>query len=151
MNRIYNSESDAETETIAEAIASRLKGGEVVELMSDVGGGKTTFVRGLARGIKSTDRVASPTFTISRRYDGESLKLYHYDFYRIDDAEMISYEFDEQSSDPTAVRVVEWAERIDDALPTRRVVVSIVATGDSRREITITAPNELEYIMEEAS
>lgn len=151
MMRSYTSESEAETEAIAAAIASRLQGGEVIELVSDVGGGKTTFVRGLAKGINSTDKVASPTFTISRRYDGDTLRIYHYDFYRIDDPEMISYEFDEQSSDPAVVRVVEWAERIDTVLPARRLVVSIVAISDSLREITITFPEELEYIMKEAS
>lgn len=65
--QIVSTSSDA-TEKLGEQVGKRLKGGEVIELISDLGGGKTTFIRGLARGMGSTDHVSSPTFTISKFY-----------------------------------------------------------------------------------
>ena len=76
------------TETYAEKLANRLVGGEVIELVGDVGAGKTTFVRGLAKGLGSTDHVSSPTFTVEQVYTGR-LTLYHYDFYRLPDAGVV--------------------------------------------------------------
>jgi len=77
------SESPEATEQLAEAIGRRLTGGEVIELVSDLGGGKTTFVRGLARGLGSADVVSSPTFTVSKVYKADKLELHHFDFYRL--------------------------------------------------------------------
>ena len=68
-----NSSSSEKTEQLAALLGARLRGGEVIALNSDLGGGKTAFVRGLARGIGSTDHVSSPTFTISRQYRGRSV------------------------------------------------------------------------------
>lgn len=67
------STSSEDTERLGERLGSKLKGGEVIELVSDLGGGKTTFVRGLARGMGSTDHVSSPTFKISNVYSTEKL------------------------------------------------------------------------------
>ncbi len=64
----FITKNPAQTEAVGEKIGANLRGGETIELVSDVGGGKTTFVHGLARGFGSTDIVASPTFTISRQY-----------------------------------------------------------------------------------
>src|SRR5579885_1224191 len=77
------STSRQETEELGHKVGQALKGGETIELLSDLGGGKTTFVRGLVHGLHSNDHVASPTFTISREYSGRRLKLFHYDFYRL--------------------------------------------------------------------
>ena len=63
-----SSNNAEQTELIAVAIGKRLRGGEMIELVSDLGGGKTTFTRGLARGAGSSDVVSSPTFTISKVY-----------------------------------------------------------------------------------
>jgi tRNA threonylcarbamoyladenosine biosynthesis protein TsaE len=69
MNRLELVSKDAEqTENIAHLIGARLRGGEVIELVSDLGGGKTTFTRGLADGAGSKDIVASPTFIVSKVY-----------------------------------------------------------------------------------
>ena len=64
-------------------IGASLLGGEVLELVGDVGAGKTTFTKGLAKGIGVLETVQSPSFTISRVYEGEKLQLKHYDFYRL--------------------------------------------------------------------
>jgi tRNA threonylcarbamoyladenosine biosynthesis protein TsaE len=80
------SHSDQQTENIAENIGSKLIGGEVLELVADLGGGKTTFVRGLARGIGSKDHVSSPSFTNSNEYQWEKLQLIKLEYYRLDKA-----------------------------------------------------------------
>jgi tRNA threonylcarbamoyladenosine biosynthesis protein TsaE len=84
-----------QTEQLAARLGRNLKGSEVFELISDLGGGKTTFVRGLACGMGSTDHVASPTFTISREYVAGELALFHFDFYRLSDPGVVAIELAE--------------------------------------------------------
>src|ERR1700712_1196496 len=98
---------------LAAAIGMKLKGGEVIELVSDLGGGKTAFVKGLARGMGSTDVVRSPSFTISNQYKAGSKTLYHFDFYRLFDPGIMRDELAEILQDPNAVVVVEWASIVD--------------------------------------
>ncbi len=69
-----NTTSPEDTLNLAAKIGAKLRGGEVIELVSDLGGGKTVFVRGLAQGMGSKDQVASPTFTISREYKASKFK-----------------------------------------------------------------------------
>lgn len=148
---MYTSESDTDTEALAERLATQFRGGEVVELVSDVGGGKTTFVRGLARGIRSNDNVASPTFTLSRQYQGERLTMYHYDLYRLDAPSIVVHEFDEQALHQNVVRVVEWGQALADVLPNERITIRFRITADTARQITVTAPKRLEYIIREVT
>src|SRR5690606_23307454 len=92
VQRDHITNSPEQTEQFAQILASKLRGGEVIELVSDLGGGKTTFTRGLVGGLKSTDTVASPTFTISREYTGGRLHVYHFDFYRLGEAGIVGDE-----------------------------------------------------------
>jgi len=134
---------------LAEQIGKRLKGGEVIELVSDLGGGKTTFVRGLAKGMGSEDKVASPSFTISREYKAGGKTLYHFDFYRLQDPGLVANELAEVVNDPEAVVAVEWANIVEDVLPAQKVTVAIKATGETARELTYTYPKELTYLFPE--
>src|SRR4051794_32756276 len=79
------SESSEATYELGSKIGAGLRGGEVIELVSDMGGGKTTFVRGLARGVGYKGAVSSPSFTVRNEYKANKLTLYHYDFYRLSD------------------------------------------------------------------
>lgn len=115
--------------------------------MSDLGGGKTTFVRGLARGMGSTDRVASPTFTISRLYETETLEMHHFDFYRLGEAGLIGEELAEVLHDPHVVTVVEWAGIVHDVLPKKRLSITIEKTPTDGRTLTFRAPEALEYLI----
>ena len=81
-------------------IGSLLQGGETLELIGDIGAGKTTLTKGLARGLHIEDEVQSPTFTISRNYEAaDGLRLAHYDFYRLPDAGIMKMELDEAIHD----------------------------------------------------
>jgi tRNA threonylcarbamoyladenosine biosynthesis protein TsaE len=88
--RIINSE--IEMKQLGEEIGHSLKGGEVLELIGDVGAGKTTFTKGLAKGLGVAETVQSPSFTISRMYEAGDLTLSHYDFYRLNDAGIMAME-----------------------------------------------------------
>src|SRR5436190_17523226 len=78
------STSSEDTEKLGELLGSVLNPPAIIELRSDLGGGKTTFVRGLARGFGSNDRVASPTFTLNKIYkNSKGQEIHHFDFYRL--------------------------------------------------------------------
>lgn len=149
MKQEYGTESPAETQALAMRIAQHLRGGEVIELASDLGGGKTTFTHGLVRALGSPDKVASPTFTISREYRGGRLHVFHFDFYRLGEAGIIADELAEIVGDPSAVVVVEWADVVAQALPEHRLRIHIQATGEHNRTLTITYPEALSYLMED--
>lgn len=142
------SESAEHTEQLGESIGKALKGGEVIELVSDLGGGKTTFVRGLVRGLGSSDKVASPTFTISKRYDAHDLEVHHFDFYRLHEAGIIADELAEVAGDPKAVVVVEWADVVQHVLPGDRLAIVIKQTPSGSRQLTCSYPESLQYAME---
>ena len=141
------SHSPATTELLGSKLGGRLKGGEVVELVSDVGGGKTTFVRGMAHGIGTSDVVASPTFTISREYRADKFTLYHFDFYRLPEPGIVAAELAEVVHDPQAVVVVEWGEMVEDVLPAQRLIVTFISPSPSDRELTFTYPQQLTYLI----
>lgn len=140
------SSSSEKTEQLGRDIGARLRGGEVIELASDLGGGKTTFVRGLAAGMGSNDAVSSPSFTISQIYQTDDLTLHHYDFYRLPDAGLMQQELAEVLEDPQAVVVVEWAAVVENVLPAERVAVTIKALSDNDREFVIELPKSLAYL-----
>jgi len=123
-----------------------LRGGEVVELVSDVGGGKTTFVRGLAKGMGSSDKVASPSFTLSREYRAGELTMFHFDFYRLNDPGIVANELAEVVGDPQAVVVVEWADIVEDVLPDERLTIHISSIDDTEREFRFSCPESLRYL-----
>jgi tRNA threonylcarbamoyladenosine biosynthesis protein TsaE len=103
--------SPAETEELGRRLGERLAPGDVVLLNGELGAGKTTFVRGVARGVGSAAPVASPTFQLVRVYPGP-LQLAHVDLYRIENsAELADLGLDELSGQGAVV--VEWGDRID--------------------------------------
>ena len=108
----FISHSPADTEGLGEQFGRAAQTGLVIALSGDLGAGKTQFVRGLARGLKISSRVHSPTFTLVNEYSGGRLKLFHLDLYRLETAEQIFSAGIEEYLSPDGVSVVEWAERI---------------------------------------
>lgn len=145
--RRINSSSPLQTEKLAELVSRQLKGGEVIELVSDLGGGKTTFVRGLVRGLDSTDVVNSPTFKISNVYRSPSLIINHFDLYRLSEAGLVSYELAEVIDDPQAVTIIEWAGAAADVLPAERLTVHFEPVGENDRLVTFRYPETLTYLL----
>lgn len=117
-----------------------LRGGEIIELIGDVGSGKTTLAKGIAVGLGISDQVQSPSFTISRTYDGrDNLKLAHYDFYRLDDAGLMKDELDETLSDEKTATIIEWAGLVAGVLPSDRLSIKINPTAEESRRLEIIA------------
>jgi tRNA threonylcarbamoyladenosine biosynthesis protein TsaE len=126
----------AQTKLVAARLAKHLMGGEVIELSSDLGGGKTTFVQGLAAGLGYTGDVASPTFVISREYRiSSSLIMHHYDLYRLGAGGVVGEELSEDVHDPAIVTVIEWAGVALEQLPDDRLVIEFHVIGDDSREL----------------
>ena len=139
--------SDAEMRAFGTKIGQSLRGGEIFELIGDVGAGKTTFVKGLAVGLEIDDDVQSPSFTINRRYDGrDGLTLSHYDFYRLNDAGIMSMEISESLNDPKIITVVEWGESVQDVLPADQIIVRIDYLPDEGRDVELQIPESFAYL-----
>ncbi len=103
--------SPHQTEEVAESLAQFCQPGDVVLLVGPLGAGKTCFVRGLARGLDCSEKVASPTFVIVREYRGR-LTLYHVDLYRIEGKDWYE-EGAEDYLSAQGVTAVEWGEKIE--------------------------------------
>lgn len=140
--------SSSETERFANQIGQNLRGSEVIELISDLGGGKTTFVRGLASGIQSQDHVSSPTFKITNEYRGKRLAIKHFDFYRLHEAGLIANELHEAMQDKDVVVVIEWADIVQKVLPEERLTLTLQPLSDTKRHIKILYPPRLAYLLE---
>jgi len=127
----------------------------VIALEGDLGGGKTTFTKGIAKGLGIKEDITSPSFTLMKVYNLTSdyilktsekdrekpkSKLYHFNFYRIDNPkDMVGYELDEALKDPNGIVVVEWAEKIEANLPKERLVVRFRYVDENSREINLKA------------
>lgn len=126
----YLTHNELETEALGEALAARLRPGDVVAYRGDLGAGKTAFTRGLARGLGCGGRVSSPTFTVVNEHEGR-LPLFHFDLYRLGGADEL---FDigwEDYLDRGGVCAVEWSERAAAALPPEAVLVTIRRCDES--------------------
>ena len=141
----YLSHNGAETEALGARLAAVLTPGAVVAYRGGLGRGKTAFTRGLAKGLGYGGRVTSPTFTIVNEYEGGRLPLFHFDMYRLADADAL---FDigwEDYLDRGGVCAVEWSEQVAEALPPDTVRVSIARCPDHEdwRSITIEGADAL--------
>lgn len=126
------------TQAVAASLARHLTGGETIELASDLGGGKTTFVQGLAAALGYRGLVTSPTFTLSQIYQlGSGLELHHYDLYRLNEGGVVGDELAEDLADNQIITVIEWAGIMNAHLPTDRLRIHIDATGETERRLTL--------------
>ena len=107
----------------------------VIELVGDVGTGKTTITKGIARGLRITDEVTSPSFTISKRYNFKDGELVHYDFYRLADPGIMCEDLIESINDSKTITIVEWADSVVDLLPEKHLKYEISLLDDGSREI----------------
>lgn len=134
MNYIKHVTSLHETEQFAQQLAALLQPSDVITLEGDLGAGKTTFTKSLAKGLGITRTVSSPTFTILKQYEGR-LPLNHLDVYRLGESdEDLGWE---ELFYGEAVSVVEWAQYIDEDLPADRLAIEIYREGDTERRIEL--------------
>lgn len=138
----YSCASPRETKALGQSLAKDLKGGEVLLLFGNLGAGKTLFLQGLAQGLGVAGQVNSPTFNIMRLYkfkrDNRSQTFCHIDAYRLSSGEDLqTLGIEEIWQDENTITAIEWAENISDIIPKKYYKISILQTGEEKREITI--------------
>jgi tRNA threonylcarbamoyladenosine biosynthesis protein TsaE len=127
------SHSAEQTFRAGEAVAGRVRPGDVLALVGDLGAGKTQWVAGLAAGLGSEAAVTSPTFTLIHEYGGGRLPLYHVDCYRLERAEELLGIGLDDYLDGRGVLAIEWADKFPELLPaTARWVRFRICEGDER-------------------
>jgi tRNA threonylcarbamoyladenosine biosynthesis protein TsaE len=126
------------TSRLGAALAEVARAGDLVCLWGDLGAGKTHLAKAFGAGLGVTDTVVSPSFVLMAEYEGR-LPLFHIDLYRLADAAdaLAGGLIDDRQA--TGVTLVEWPERLGDALPQDRLDVRIEGSGDEPRTITLVA------------
>lgn len=122
----------------ANNIISNPKSPLVIELVGDVGAGKTTFARGLAKGLGIKEPITSPSFTISKSYALKNGgRFIHYDFYRLSDPGIMTEDLQENLTNPQNIILIEWGESVTDLLPKNHLTITINYTKTGNREVII--------------
>ena len=143
--RTFHTRNADETRALAARLGRLLRPGDVLCLLGDLGAGKTTFTQGLARGLDlpPDEPINSPTYTLIAEHPGGRLPLYHFDVYRLPDSSGLTELAFDEYLEGRGVVVIEWADRIADALPLERLDLKLTATdGGDAREITLTPQGE---------
>ncbi len=138
--------SEAELVALGESLGKKLFSMQfpvVLELVGDVGAGKTTLTRGIARGLGVKETITSPSFSISKRYNIPASgkfsggELVHYDFYRLDEPGIMKDELMETLEQKNTVVVIEWGESVRGVLPKNAKKIEIIYSEDGGREVKL--------------
>jgi tRNA threonylcarbamoyladenosine biosynthesis protein TsaE len=139
--KTFYTSSAEETFGVGKNIGKKLKGGEVILLIGELGTGKTIFVKGLAQGlgVKSNAEITSPTFTIIHQHYGR-LPLYHIDLFRITCAEELYNLGLEEIMSGANIVAIEWAEKLGALTPKRCIKIFFQHLGGNKRSLFISIP-----------
>jgi tRNA threonylcarbamoyladenosine biosynthesis protein TsaE len=138
LERTIETRDPAATRALGAALAAAAQPGDLISLIGDLGSGKTQFAKGFGAGLGVTDTIVSPSFVLMAEYRGR-LPMFHIDLYRLADAAeaLAGGLIDERQGE--GVTLIEWAERMADAMPDDRLEVLIEGTGDDPRTINVRA------------
>ena len=132
----YVTNSALETQKLGEKLSKGVERGGIILLYGDLGSGKTTFVQGLAKGLKIKRRIISPTFIIVRSYKEKN--FYHVDLYRIEDKkDTKNLGLEEILKDKKNIVAIEWPEKIKRNIPKKRTEIFFTYLADQKRKIEI--------------
>ncbi len=146
---IIEVKTENEMKAFGAQLGTLLKGGEVIELVGDVGAGKTTLTKGIAVGLGVDEDVQSPSFTISRVYLArDNLVLAHYDFYRLQSAGIMADELNEAVSDASTIIIIEWGGVVEGVLPSDRLTIQIDSPTESIRQLTVVSNGPISAAIE---
>ena len=133
-----NVQSEQEMIGVGRDFAKKITAPMVVELVGDVGVGKTTFVRGLAEGLGVKESVTSPSFTISKVYAlPEGGNLIHYDFYRLKEPGLMMDDLAEKIAEGNNVIVIEWGDSVAELLPDEHMVIRFEYDDEGGRHLDV--------------
>ena len=127
--------SEQEMLDFGKKIGEELDSSVVFELLGDVGAGKTTLTRGIAEGLGIEEDVTSPSFTISKEYQGKKLRLVHFDFYRLEDPGIMADDLAEEINAPYTVVIVEWGQSVAELLPESHRTIEVKYIDENTREV----------------
>jgi tRNA threonylcarbamoyladenosine biosynthesis protein TsaE len=138
MNKTIIARTPADMEEIGADLAPKLTEGMIISLIGPLGSGKTTLVKGIARGLLVTDIVVSPSYLLAREYQGR-IALHHVDAYRVANlAELAEVGLDELLPPTTGVTVVEWPSRVEGIVDISDIVIRIELMDNEARRIQIS-------------
>ncbi len=133
-----------ETEALGEKLARELRPGDVVTLIGEIGAGKTTFVRGLARGLGvPAGSVASPSFVLVRQYTSGRMPLYHADLFRLENLPQAANVGLEECYEAGGVTLIEWANKVPGVLPEQFLEIRFEAMDSESRRLTAVSHGPL--------
>lgn len=141
----FVSHSAEQTQRLGAHLGALLRGGDIVCLWGDLGAGKTCLAQGIGRGWGVKEPLISPSFVLMREYSrpGDNLRLYHIDLYRISGSEeALGLGIDDVLGAPDATCVIEWAERIQELLPSEHLWIRLQIVDHTRRTLSFTAYGE---------
>ncbi len=123
-----------ETNELGISISKTIKEGDILALIGELGTGKTTITKAIAKGLGVSDDITSPTFNIVKEYFGNSLPLYHFDVYRVHDPDELFNIGIEDYFYGDGICIIEWADLIEEILPphTKKIYIEYGSTIDSR-------------------
>jgi tRNA threonylcarbamoyladenosine biosynthesis protein TsaE len=138
----FTSRSPDQTRRVGMRLGGLLQPGDTLALYGDLGAGKTTFVQGIAQGWGSLDAVTSPTFVLCNQYRRpDGMLLHHLDAYRMTGA-LEAEDLDIIAMLESGPLLVEWAERIEAALPAERLLIKMNWVADEQRGMLLTPRGE---------
>ena len=132
MNCAAQLPDEAATLALGARLAALDLASELIFLHGDLGAGKTTLVRGYLRALGYEGAVKSPTYTLLESYEFKRLRIYHFDFYRIDDPRELGYMGIDELMQAPAVKLVEWPDKAGDRLPAADMEVRLEVAGKGR-------------------
>ena len=142
-NENFITESPAETQALGEKLGKTLKQGDVIALVGDLGTGKTCLTQGIARGIgiAPDEVVNSPSYILINEYNG-TIPIYHIDLYRLENSEEIAELGLSEYIEGDGICIIEWAERMADALPDTciKIHIMLAGAGTSHGDSEVRAP-----------
>ncbi|HRY82557.1 MAG TPA: tRNA (adenosine(37)-N6)-threonylcarbamoyltransferase complex ATPase subunit type 1 TsaE [Candidatus Moranbacteria bacterium] len=158
----YITENSKQTQKLGETLAKELKGGEIICLVGELGGGKTTFTQGFLKGLKVKGPYTSPTFLVIKNYKKEISisksqipnksqnpksktlptgrqvqNIYHIDTYRINAQDIINLGWEEMVADKKNIIIIEWADRIKKIIPKNSLWIEFSWVDEKKRKITL--------------
>ncbi|MCF6276371.1 MAG: tRNA (adenosine(37)-N6)-threonylcarbamoyltransferase complex ATPase subunit type 1 TsaE [Candidatus Magasanikbacteria bacterium] len=136
--------SPTETEEVGKNLVKELKGGDIILLNGELGAGKSTFVKGIAQGLKIKRTINSPTFTLMNVYtlDKEKngiKKLIHIDTYRLKDEEaLIEIGAEDYIGKKDTLTLIEWPEKVQELIADKDIIeIDLIQAEENRRKIVI--------------
>lgn len=137
--KVFVTNSFEETQRLGKDFAKSLRAGDIVCLYGDLGSGKTTFVQGLAKGLGIKNRIISPTFVIVRSYKLKVISFYHIDLYRTQsERDIEGLGIEEIINNENNIVVIEWAEKLGNYLPKKRIDIHFFYENENRRKINFS-------------